>query len=371
MRVAHVSTFPPTQCGIAVFAQDLIDNLSGIDSLRFRLFYGQDYSDGFEGHVNHSSREQFEELGAIINASAVDVVDLQHEFGIWGGAEGEHLIPFLRRCEKPIVSTVHTPRGRTRTQNEMLKLLCERSARIVVLTEQSRTRIGSLVPSCQDKVSVIRHGVPNILFVPAKDQRKDVIRFISPGFFRPDKGLEDILDAFCALKDSGLPFEYHIVGNPQQQFEGQIQYHDHIQRLIRNRALEDRIEIRIGFWDRADLIRQIQSAECGVIGYTDLSHSSSGIVPLILACGRPVVSTPFEYSRETATRTSGLFLTSGVNAQAFYESIKSVIANWESMKAIMPLIHRGAEEWIWPSVARQYLRVLKAASVGDLAVLEE
>jgi len=297
---------------------------------------------------------------------------LQHEFGIWGGTEGEYIIPFLERCNKPIVATLHTPSGRNSAQAEMLKRLCKKSARLVVLTERARQAIYSLVPECCDRIVVIRHGVPDVLYAPwsGKQKKKEhAVRFISPGFFRPDKGLATILGAFGVLKELGIAFEYRIVGGPQLQFDGQREYHDLVVELIQRYDLQRHVQVMRRFVDREGMIRDIREADCGVIGYSDLTQASSGIIPLILACGRPVISTPIEYSRETAASVSGLFLTAGVTVDAMLESLRYVIGRRDEIRNLMPIIYEGTRKWVWRRAAEQYLRVFRQACIDPVTAL--
>jgi glycosyltransferase involved in cell wall biosynthesis len=305
-----------------------------------------------------SDRAEFEKLAWAANASGAEVIDLQHEFGIWGGTEGEYIEAFLEHCRKPIVSTLHTPNGRNHEQTEILKLLCKKSARLVVLTDWARDAIHSLIPEC-DAV-VIRHGTPDTPYVQPASRKKNkaaLMRFISPGFFRPDKGLETILEAFSLLNELGQEFEYHIVGGPQLQFAGQQEYFDRIVALIDTKNLRQCVKVLGEFSERKEMLRHIQECDCGVIGYTYINHSSSGIIPLILACGRPVISTPIEYSREMASVVSGIFLTSGISVEAIADTLTRVIANWDQNRKLMPIIYKETRKWIWKRAAEEYLAV--------------
>src|SRR6202521_1379314 len=360
MQIGHISTFPPTRCGIATYAQDLIDNLPNVESRKFRLCHHHDGDDGFQHQATMSSSLEFESLAHAVNASSAGVIDLQHEFGIWGGDDGEHLVTFLEHCRTPIVATLHTTHGRNQTQVELLKLLCRKSERLVVLTDIGRHAIRSLVPECDERLVVIRHGIPDVPYVePAGG---DVVRFISPGFFRPDKGLETIIIAFSILRESGMDFVYRIVGVPQLQFQGQREYHDRIVAMITANGLQKCVNVVGTFLEREEMIRHIQWSDCGVIGYTDLNHSSSGIIPLILACGRPVISTPIEYSRATASIVSGLFLTSRITVDAMAETIRYVIAHRDYVKKLMPAIYNDTRKWNWRRAAEQYLAAFREAS---------
>lgn len=364
LRVGHISTFPPTRCGIASYSQDLVDHLHQVTSCRFRLCYQPERRDGFEGEFLIPDRTEFTRLAHAVNSANIGVVDLQHEFGIWGGVDGEHITTFLSHCEKPIVSTLHTVHGKSASQVETLKLLCRNSLRLVVLTLSAKKTILELVPECADRIVVITHGIPEIPYLGPASQRDTsefILKFISPGFFRPDKGIEIIIGAFRALREIGIKFQYKIVGEPQSQFSEQCEYHYKILSLVKEKSLADSIAVITGYPDREELVTHIQEADCGVIGYTDLSHSSSGILPLILACARPVVSTPTDYALATAKATPGIFLTSAATSSAIRDRLINVYKEWAQIRELTPRIYDRTRDWIWPRAAEQYKSVFYEA----------
>lgn len=108
MKIAHVSTFPPMKCGIAFYASDLLDALPTFSQRKYVLHYGKNLTYDTVSHADASYRHNLRRLARAISDSDCEVVSLQHEFGIWGGKNGEHIVDFLEEITKPVVSTFHT-----------------------------------------------------------------------------------------------------------------------------------------------------------------------------------------------------------------------------------------------------------------------
>ncbi len=273
MRIAHISTFPPTRCGIAEFANDLTANLSGVRSYKYRLVHSTTDNPGFAATIVTSDRSNLARLGDAINRSDPDAVDLQHEFGIWGGDEGEHILAFLEICRKPIVATLHTTfgPGNQPKQTSILRQICSAASRVVVLSEKAADNMARLDAAVTPKLAVIRHGVPNIKFVErvtatGSEARSAEPVFVSPGFFRPDKGGEQVLRALAMAKSNGLSFKHIFAGGLQRQFLGQDSYKDELDSLTRSLGLEGDVIILEKDFDRDDLIAFVQDATL-LIGY--------------------------------------------------------------------------------------------------------
>ena len=191
MKVAHVSTFPETKCGIAFYASDLIAALPAMDHGLYALHYGENLTPDAIAHANANRLPELEALCRAITRSGSDVLSLQHEFGIWGGSNGEHLLTFLDGVSLPIVSTLHTTEisGPQRaSQRILLRKLIQRSKVSVVLTESSRNSIYSACDVANDDVRVIPHGIPNIPFVPPPPPRRRSLEIMRARLFPTRQG---------------------------------------------------------------------------------------------------------------------------------------------------------------------------------------
>ncbi len=360
LKVAHVSTFPSMRCGIACYAHDLIEAMPLAQHERYALHYGLDNSEGTIASANNSFASELEKLARRISESDCDVLSLQHEFGIWGGENGERIVSFLNALTKPLVSTLHTtfpPASRPAIQVAILRRIVEQSQKVLVLTDVSKQSLAALLQRDYANVVVIPHGVPATA-ASSPDElaelSKKVCRLISVGFYRRDKGIETILVALWKLKQRGYKVLYTIAGEAQRQFSGQSEYQDEVRTLVRQLRLQAEVEIIDKYLTVREQTDLIQQCHAGIFAYQTPEQSSSGTVPLILACGRPVICTPFEYAIAKRGEGMDIAVASNFGAEALADAIANFLSRMRLFPEICEQVHRNAQQWIWPVVGARY-----------------
>jgi glycosyltransferase involved in cell wall biosynthesis len=208
-RVCYLSTYPPRKCGIGVFTKDLVDAMDLYsDSVSSTVIAVNEnrashrYDERVKWQIRHDNEEDYIKVAEEVNSSDVDVVNLQHEFGIFGGEWGSHVLSFLETLRKPVVTTLHTLQPDLDPQGQrVLKEILSRSNAIVVMNNIARGLLAQLGTSFE-KINVIPHGCPNIPFV-------------SSNYVKPSIGLKDrtVLCTF-GLISSGKGIEYAIQALP-------------------------------------------------------------------------------------------------------------------------------------------------------------
>ena len=328
-------------------------------NVKYALHYGTNLTDDAAGHANVAQRSEMESLARAISDSDCEVVSLQHEFGIWGGV---NLMYFLQCIDKPIVTTIHTTHEHgieTKTEVEILGELVRKSVRVVVLTKLSKQTLLKVYGCDPDKVVVIPHGIPEIPYSapPPKwcsNPMTEVCHLVSLGFFSPSKGYENILTALARLKKKGMRFSYVIGGEPQPQFKGQRAYRDRIFRLVQELEIADSVSILERFLSLQEQIDLIQMAHAGISAYQYVNQASSGVVPLVLGAGRPVICTPFEYAQAKCREPVYIVLTEGFDADALERAFHRF---WNQTPSLVPTSKRifdYTRAWLWSAVAREY-----------------
>jgi glycosyltransferase involved in cell wall biosynthesis len=301
-------------------------------------------------------------LAKLISASNCDVVSLQHEFGIWGGREGENIHAFLENLTKPLLSVLHTtfePGVRSEIQGNIVRRLVRQSAIIIVLTNASRQAVERLCGREVERMVVVPHGIPDFPYVapPAAwgmeiRNGRSPIRLIMPGFFRQDKGIEVILYALRDLRDRGHDFSFQIAGEPQQQFGEQALYRAQVEDLIESLGLGSVVQVDGRYLSVAEQAAAIQTAHLGIFGYQDPSHASSGTVPLVLSMGRPVLCTPFEYAMTKAHEVPGIFLATGFASPSIADAIERFM-RLDGYATLAKAIYNSTRPWTWATVGRK------------------
>ncbi len=369
MRIAHVSTLPDMRCGIAIYASDLIEALPGHDHRRFALHYGQNLTPDTAGDCNVRDFRAVAALAESINASDAEVVCLQHEFGIWGGLNGPHLFDFLDALDRPVVSTIHTTFARgawPAIRLHGLRTLIGRSGTTFVLSESSRRTLCEALAIPTSRIGVLPHGVPAVGLAPPAPLTDEAgtqrWRFCSLGFFRPDKGLDVILEALAALRRDGVRFRYVIAGEAQQQFDGQGDYRDRIVARIEQLGLDRRVKLVPRFLSRDEQMALIGRSHAGLFAYQNPAHASSGPMPMVLAAGTPVVCTPFEFACDKAAAGPGVILAQGFAAADFEAALRRLISTAEDLPGLGEDLYRRTRDWTWPKVGARYDAALRSAA---------
>lgn len=375
MRIAHLSTFPHMKCGIAFYTADLIAALPRARHDKYALHYGKNLTPDAEGHADVRSYKSVRSLAETVSHSSPDIISLQHEFGIWGGENGEHIVDFLDRITTPVVATLHTTftrDARPAIQSLLLGRLVDQSASVFVLSERSRETLCSALDLPREAISVLPHGVPNVAFKPTAPPRgMQPWRFCAVGFFRPNKGIEETLRALAILRKDGVRFRFVMAGSPQQQFAGQTAYLEQLQALITTLGLHGAVRLRHAFLSRAQQLALISSSHAGIFAYQDPDQSSSGTIPLVLASGRPVICTPFEFAKaKRQDLGEAIGVGSDFTATALADALRAFIESAPSYERLSRDLYFATRPWLWTKVARVYERAFLVARDNRVAAMK-
>ncbi len=289
LKVAFISTYPPRQCGIATFTQDLVNSLSQLygDSLAEK---GQEnlqvmalnkaspimlYPLEVKFEIREQHKEDYRDAAHFLTLSLVDVVSLQHEFGIFGGPEGRHIVHLLEHLKKPVVTTLHTLlKSPNPVQRNVLKKTCSLSTLIVVQSQTALDILTEVYGVPQGKVTMIHHGTPNVPFLdPAyyKDQFQAEGRFLTLtfGFLSPNKGIEFAIDALASVVEKFPKVLYLIVGitHPEVKQRFGERYRLLLERRVREKGLEEWVVFQDRFVTLERLIQYLVAADIYLAPY--------------------------------------------------------------------------------------------------------
>jgi glycosyltransferase involved in cell wall biosynthesis len=296
-----------------------------------------------------------------INLSNFDVISLQHEFGIFGGTDGEFVLDLVSRLQIPVVTTFHTVYAKMPpSKRQILGSLAKISKHLVVLTDASKKIMIDLFDLPESKISVIHHGIPDIRFIAPEESalRKHLGRgpvFVSAGHIKPKKGHDVALAALARLRRIHPDLKYLIVGAPQPQFDREGSYESFLAEAIAQAGMQENV-IRVNeYLCFEEFVQTIQAADIGLVTYRTALQNSSGILPLMVACGRPVVATDFEYAKTVANQAMGVFLVGVDNSEALFETLRDLTDDIERIRSLMMPAYFSARSWSWQQAARDYL----------------
>ena len=375
VRTAFVSTYPPRRCGIATFTSDLA---SVTPDSEVAVLHPSGSALTYPLKVHHRIRKH--EL-ADYRATAhdlngcVDVVSIQHEYGIWGGEDGEYVLDFARALRVPSIATLHTVlRTPSPHQRSVLSELVAIAEKTIVMSRSAANLLISVYDVNANRLQVIPHGVPNVPFVdsaavkPGLDVKdRDVL--LSFGLLGPGKGYELAIEALPAIAAAHPNVLYVIVGATHPDLissEGEA-YRDKLKASIARLGMERHVRFIDRFVGREELTRWLQAADVFVTPYPNLGQIVSGTLSYAMGAGRAVVSTPYTYATELLAHGRGV-LVAPDSAAALAEGVSSVLADPELRAAIGRRAHAHTRRMLWPAVGEEYTSLFNVTSMGTRAV---
>jgi glycosyltransferase involved in cell wall biosynthesis len=373
-RIAVLGNHLPRQCGIATFTTDLSDAIAGVgpDLDCFVLAM----NDGRQKHA-YPSRVRFEladnDSGAytraadFLNVNAVDVISVQHEYGIFGGKAGSHLLPLLRELRMPIVTTLHTILATPNLhQRRVMDELTALSDRLVVMTSGAGILLRDVHGVPEEKIDVIPHGIPNVPFAGSKNRigvegRPLILTF---GLLSPDKGIEYVIDALPTILAHYPDAVYIVLGATHPHI---IERQGETYRLM----LEDRAK-RLGvdgnvifhnrFVSQAELSEFLAAADIYITPYLNPEQITSGTLAYAFGAGKAVISTPYPYAKELLADERGV-LVPFKDASAVADAIVALLDDPEARLSMRRRAASHGRAMLWPAVAHSYLRTFERARI--------
>ncbi len=351
---AFLSTFPPTRCGLATFTQSLAAAItaSGIDSARIvRVVDDLDElapavvgsRTTIAGELRPGDPRSIREAARILSQS--DVIVVQHEYGIYGGPDGDEVLEVLAALTTPAIVVLHTVLAEpTAHQREVLERVAALASSVVVMTETARTLLASGYRVDLARVSIIPHGVPEWDVVPSPP-RTDRRTMLTWGLIGPGKGLEWGIRAVAALGDVVPPVHYEILGETHPKVvvhEGEV-YRERLVALAAELGIADRVTFDARYLDDAGLAEHIAAADVVLLPYDSRTQVTSGVLVEALSAGKPVVATAFPHARE--------LLVDGVGSVVEHESPSAIAA---AVRDTLARVVRVAPQVTPPAVRPQH-----------------
>jgi glycosyltransferase involved in cell wall biosynthesis len=364
-RIGLLSTYPPKICGLATFAaaleRELVSAGHRVDVVRV-----DDGDDDFANGEPVAATLVNGNPASIISAAAVlsrcDVVLIQHEYGIYGGADGEEVIDLIQALEVPAIVVFHTvPLNPTPHQKSLLVAITDLAARVVVMTQAARDRLTLSYPIDRSKVVIISHGA----LAPTREQRREIDRIdharpqlLTWGLLGPGKGIEHVIDALALLGDLRPRPRYTVAGVTHPKVlarHGDKYRHSLIQRAA-DAGVGDLVTFDDTYRDVAQLTRFVASASAVVLPYDSRDQVTSGVLVDAIAAGRPVIATAFPHAVELLRSGAGIVVPHA-NPVALAAAIRSIVSEKYVLAAMAFEARRLAPSLSWSAVAAKYARL--------------
>ena len=370
LRIAFVGSCLPRKCGIATFSATLshaLEELLGRGAASFvALNNGQpyDYSPAVICQIEQENREDYRRAAEVINASAVDVVSLQHEFGLFGGRDGSYIVDFLSCLQKPVVTTLHTVLEQPSAgQNKAFIEVAAFSQALVVMNNTAMAILTDKYDLPREKIYLIPHGVPDLFFIDPVfyKHRLNLSAYfvvLTFGFLSPNKGIEVALQALPAVVKKHPETLYIVLGitHPVVQKNRGEEYRESLIELTKRSGLADHVLFVNEFVGEAVLNGYLGAADLVICPYHSESQISSGVLSSALGMGKAIISTPFLHAREALTGERGLLVNFN-DPPGLSKAVLHLLEEEQERKTMEGLAYTYGRQMVWGRVADQYLKV--------------
>jgi len=374
-RIAFVGNYLPRQCGIATFTTDLCEAIaSEYKSVSCMAVPVNDIEAGYDypARVRFVLTEQdidsYRRAADFLNINNVHVVNLQHEYGIFGGRAGSHILALLRDLRMPVVTTLHTILNKPNPdQLQVLQEIAGLSDRVVVMSERSRDFLQDvyLVPS--QKIDLIPHGIPDVPFVDPSFHKdlfgvEGKIVILTFGLLSPNKGIENVISALPAILARHPNVVFMVLGatHPHILRTDGESYRLALQRLAQQKGVEGSVIFYNQFVALEELVKFISSADIYVTPYLEPEQSVSGTLAYTLGAGKALISTPYWYAEEMLADERGVLIPFR-DPEALAREVIGLLDGEARRHAMRKRAYLFGRDMIWPQVAHRYMESFERA----------
>jgi len=374
-RIAFIGNYAPRRCGIATYTRDLRCAVAGHAAQSDCLVVAMNESGAAHAYPEEVRFEcpdhdpqAYRRAADFLNLLNADVVSLQHEYGIFGGEAGSHVLTLLHDLRAPVHTTLHTVLARpTESQKRVMDEVIRLSARLAVMTDRGRTLLEEVYGVAADRIDVIPHGIPEMEFIDPhfhKDRfglaGKDVL--LTFGLLSPNKGIETVIAALPRILSEHPQVIYVVLGatHPQLLRSEGDRYRESLVKLATELDVVDRVVFHDRYVDTPELLAFIGAADVYVTPYHNEDQITSGTLAYAFGCGKAVVSTPYWHARELLADGRGVIVPFRQPELLAREMI-SLLGDHSRRHAMRKRAYLLGREMVWDRVAGRYLEALRRA----------
>jgi len=375
--IAFVSDYAPRRCGIATFTHDLCEAVAKQAEPVHDVFAvavndrpeGYPYSNRVRFEVREPALADYRLAAEFLNINQVSVVCLQHEYGIYGGTSGAHILAMLKRLRRPLVTTLHTVlKEPSEQQHLVMQEIGRLSDRMVVMSEIARGILREVYDVPKEKIATIPHGIPDVPFIDPsfyKDQfdvegRKVLLTF---GLLSPGKGIEYVIEALPEILKKHPEVVYIILGatHPHVKRETGEEYRNSLTRRVHELGLTEHVIFQNRFVELKELCEFLGAADIYVTPYLNEEQITSGALAYAMGAGRATISTPYWHATEMLASDRGRIVPFR-DAGAIAAQVIDLLDNETRCHAMRKRAYNYCRKMVWSRVAQNYLDLYTEAS---------
>ncbi len=372
MKLAYVGTYPPRECGIGTFTQNLAHAMlkygKGIKEIM--VFAMNDHNQQYRYPpevkliINQEQQTDYLEAANFINISGADACILEHEFGIYGGGSGIYILPLLHRLNIPLITTLHTILE-TPSYNEkaVLKEICKMSEKVVVMSNKAIQFLVDIYDVPKEKIALIEHGVPDIHFnkeqsrIEFKLNKKKLL--LTFGFVGRNKGIEIAIKALPLIIKNHPEVLYIIIGktHPNVLRHSGEEYRNYLQVLIKKLNLSEHVLLLNEFIDETELFKYLAACDIYITPYLNKAQITSGTLSYAMGAGCAVVSTPYWHAEELLAENKGRLFDFN-DYEGLSDVINDLFDNPKKLSEIQKKATEYGQNITWPKIGQKYAELV-------------
>ena len=376
--VLYIATFPPRECGIATFTADLSRaiakktspfkaKIAAINKGDVNIY---NYPSQVILEINDSNIQEYIDAAKKINAeNGIQIVNIQHEFGLFGGEWGSYLIPLLAALKKPIIITFHSviPDPERNLKN-VVRSISRYADCLVVMTNHAKKILEQDYGIKTKKINIIPHGIPALPFAASLQAKKKLnyqkkIILSSFGLISENKGYEYVIEALPAIIEKFPNLLYLIIGetHPVVRSSQGEQYRNFLEKKVQSLGIQRNVKFYNKYLALPEIIQYLQATDIYISSSLDPNQAVSGTLAYALGCGRAVVSTPFAHAREAISQKNGI-LADFKKPASYTAAILKILGDPPLWAKMEKEAYARSREATWPNVALSYLKIFQQCS---------
>jgi len=376
MKNAYIATYPPRQCGIGTFTQNLFTSMvaSDIDEPHHKKSFIVAINDfeqelTYPEEVKFTIRQEFQEdylaAAKYINISGADCCILQHEFGIFGGQDGVYILPLLHQLDIPLIVTLHTViQTPSYAQKEILQRICKMANRVVVMSHKAIEMLVEIYGVPKDKIAYVEHGVPNFRYIQEEvkkefklEKKKVLLTF---GFVSRNKGIETAIQALPKVVEKHPDVLYIVLGKTHPNVLRHVgeEYRLYLTQLVEDLKLEKNVVLLNEFTTQKELFKYLYASDIYITPYLNEAQITSGTLAYAVGTGSAVVSTPYWHATELLSNGRGVLFDFG-NIDELSDVLIDLLDNPEKRLTIRKKALKHGRKITWPKIGSMYNDVVE------------
>jgi glycosyltransferase involved in cell wall biosynthesis len=377
-KIAVVGNHLPRQCGIATFTTDLCNAIAAeYKTSELSVVAVNDplspyaYPSRVRFEITEGDVSSYRAAANYLNSKDIDVVCLQHEYGIYGGKAGSHVLELLKHLRMPVVTTLHTVlRDPDTYQRSVLQEIAARSERLVVMSEHSSRFLQDIFGVSEDKIDLIPHGIPDLpaatlrihKVIPETKKKTVLLTF---GLLSPNKGFENVIHALPKILSRHSDVVYIIAGatHPHVRLIEGDQYRFQLQALAKKLGVGENVIFYNRFVSPQEMASLVTSADIYITPYRYEAQAVSGTLAFALGAGKTIISTPYWYATELLADGRGA-LVPFEDPVAIADATIGLLDDDTAREAMSNRAYLYARRMVWNRVAQSYMRTFVSARVN-------